>query len=532
MIKKILCGLSVSVFVFALSSCAQIDQDYSKAESRIAQSNDTLAQIDKVEKKEISVAPASVVKQGIYVDQTPISLIKDPTWLKQRVSYSGDKLPFSFYSRKLVNPFGITTKYQAGMDISKSISMNYHGTVKGALDELSSKTGYVYSIKKKTVRWREFVTKTFDVAFLPGQTNYSIGGLKQSSTSTSASGVTQESGDADSGAATVVSLDTGSSSNYANLGAEELSVWDDMKNVITNMLSTSGKVTVSESTSSVTVTDHPGNVEAIGEYINRVNKELSQEILVKLEILDVEYTKESYHGINWSVVAKLFKDTGFDLNSDFSSSPLSITRLDGGTSSIGGGLSATGGDLSGTNLLISALSQQAKVHVVTSPKIMTMNDQVAQIEVKNETGYLASLSSTSDTSDDTTTITSEITPGLVVTGLKLFLLPRVIGRDVFIQVSTDLSTLESIDSVSDKSDEASADDSTEIQVPVINGQNFSEKGIIRSGNTLILAGYKSIADNAAKMSMFGRDSLGNKGSSRTNQEVIVLITPYIIDRTR
>ena len=103
--------------------------------------------------------PALVVKQGAYVDTTPVSLSHDPAWMNDHIVINGDQLPFSYYSRVIANGIGnnMLTKYQIGLDSSTRVSMSYSGSIKGALDLLASKSGYVYSVRGKHIYWQAFV---------------------------------------------------------------------------------------------------------------------------------------------------------------------------------------------------------------------------------------------------------------------------------------------------------------------------------------------------------------------------------------
>src|SRR5579864_8394036 len=121
--------------------------------------------------------PSLLVKQGPYVDTTPVSLSSQPSWLHNSIVIRGDQLPFSYYSRTIAKGAGknLLTKYQVGLDPSVKVSLSYQGTVKGALDLLASKAGYVYTVRNNQVYWMAYITRTFDIAFMPGNTDYVMG---------------------------------------------------------------------------------------------------------------------------------------------------------------------------------------------------------------------------------------------------------------------------------------------------------------------------------------------------------------------
>lgn len=272
----------------------------------------------------IKPEPALVVNQGMYVDKTQISLAKQPGWLKNKIVMRGDQLPFSYYSRTIVGGSNknVLTHYQTGLDESAPISMNYSGSVKGALDLLAAKTGYVYNVNGNEVYWQAFVTRSFDIAFMPGSSDYLMGKASAggSSNPTTAGG---GSGSGGNGSVTVTGIiDDSAASQYSSLKGT-LSVWKDLETTIKQLLSKDGKVMVSEATTSVIVRDRPTNVALVGQYISNLNHNLSKQVLVKIQVLDVDLSSDFNFGINWNAV-KVSLGHQFVLNGNYGT-PVSIS---------------------------------------------------------------------------------------------------------------------------------------------------------------------------------------------------------------
>jgi len=174
MIYKKIASLFILV-AFLLVGCNS--PVYNQAESNVA---DVKLKADKAMKKSDNYGKKDkplLVNKGPYVDKTPISLAKDPKWLNNKIIIRGDELPFSYYSRTIASAGGktILTHYQTGLDESIKISMHYSGTVRGALEMLGSKSGYVFTVNGKTVFWQAFISKNFDIAFMPGSSDYMMG---------------------------------------------------------------------------------------------------------------------------------------------------------------------------------------------------------------------------------------------------------------------------------------------------------------------------------------------------------------------
>ena len=482
-------------------------------------------------------APPLVVNQGLYVDKTPISLRKAPTWLQNKIIFRGDQLPFSYYSRTIGSGGGkdILTHYQVGLDQTTMVSINYSGTVKGALDLLAAKTGYVYTINGNSIYWQAFITRTFDVAFMPGASDYMMG---KSSGGGASSTPAPSSGGA-GGSTTVVqgALDNTADNEYSNLKGT-LSVWADLEKSVKQLLSKDGTVVVSQSTTSVTIHDRPSNVGLIAGFISNLNHSLSRQVLVKVEVLDVNLSNAFNYGIDWTAVKQTLGQR-FLLNGNYGT-PISITPLSltpgtqknypvMGTQNIDG--SSTG-----VTALASALTQQGKVSVVTQPRVVCLNNQVSVIRITNQTGYLASVQTTTLGGSGATTqvnansVTSQITPGSVVTGLTLYILPKIMNGKVYLQVNADLSTLNQIQTISSQGngDATAGSNAPLIQVPDVTFKQFNQRAVISSNDTLILAGFKTVRNEANAMQLLNQQALGGKGAQQESTETIVLITPIIL----
>lgn len=474
------------------------------------------------------VRPALVMNKGPYIDRTPISLAKNPSWLKSHIVIKGDQLPFSYFSRTIGSGagYGILTKYQTGLDQGQKISLNYSGTVKGALDLLSSKSGFVYNIQGNGIYWQAFLTKTYDIAFMPGGTDYMMG------KKAAAGG----SGASTSGAADYTQADS-SSDQYSNLTGK-LSVWSDLKATLDQLISPEGKVTVSQATTTVTVRDRPTNLALISQYISNLNSKLSKQVLVKIQILQIDLENDYNLGINWQIIASAFNKSPFVLNANYGT-PISITSfttqstlpatVSTATTAAGvpqfGTIADPNGQFPSYTILFNALTQQGKTSVVTEPRVVCLNNQVSVIRITQQRGYVASvqnttLSGTSGTAP-TSTVTSQITPGNIITGVTLYILPKILDSKIFLQVNADISLMSAL--------ETFGAGSTQIQLPTVDSKSFNQRGQIRSGETLILAGFRQLGNQARAQQFLKSQALGGKAARQNSQETVILITPIILE---
>ncbi len=525
------------IILLTLSGCNS--PVYNQAEGNVADVKQRVDESMQRSNNSGKLPPPLLVNEGPYVDKTPIDLEKQPTWLKNRIVLRGDQLPFSFYSRNIVGGAGrnVLTHYQVGLDETEKVSINYSGTVKGALDLLAAKSGYVYSVHGNSVYWQAYVTKTFDIAFMPGSSDYMMG--KSSGGTSSISNVSSGGAGGSSPAAVTAIIDDSASAQYSSLKGT-LSIWKDLEKTIKQLLSPNGTVMVSESTTSVTVRDRPTNIDLISKYISNLNNNLAKQVLVKVQVLDINLSNAFNYGINWQAV-KVSLGEQFQLNANYGT-PISLSTLNPfvTTPPIGGGTPGlpTAGAVNfrnsstGVTALINALTQQGKVSLVTEPRVVCLNNQVSVIRIVTQAGYLASVQTTSLSGSQAggASITTQITPGSVVTGLTLYILPKIMGEKVFLQVNADLSVNNGIQTLSSTSGSAPSSGNTApvIQVPNVTQKQFNQRSVIASGDTLILSGFKQVSNQANAMQLFQAQELGGKAAIEQTIETIVLITPIIL----
>ncbi len=509
------------------------------------QTNDEYAKDSSITKNKnegVKVPPPPVTsKPEPYVDTHPVSLSHEPGWYTAPVTINAAGLPFSFYVTQLLGNAPVQVHMDPGINAARALNLRYSGTVKGAMEELAAKSGYYYDydLDKKIITWSALQTKTFDISFIPGTSKYSVGNAAGGGNSIAGGGSSSSGSSSSGSSATSSGIDITATGEYSNLGNDNLSVWDDMKEAITTLLSPKGKMSVSQATTTITVRDHPANISDISHYLDQMNKILSKQVHFEVQILDVTLDKQFQYGIDWSAVAFSIGSGGGNVafKADLSSAAGGILTVP--TTAVGAATYNTGtkGKWAGTSIIINALEQQGKVAVINQPSLTTLNDQVAQISILQQQSYLASQTNTitGATGDASGFSQQSLTPGIINYGLQLYMLPKIQDDKIYLQISSTLSNLISINVVSQTGQTTSAADeppgttTSAIQVPILSQKNFNQRSVLRNGQTLVLAGYKSLNDANRQDSIAGLTALGGMAAASTNEELVVLITPIILD---
>jgi MSHA biogenesis protein MshL len=468
-------------------------------------------------------APAVIVKPGYYVSDQGVSLKRTPSWLTQDISLQANGMPMQVLMQRLFHGKDVVLTYDGSVQSQRPITMDYSGTVKGALDNVAADTGYVYLVTGDHVAWSNYETKTFNISFMPGSSTYLLGRGKGGGSEKSSSG--------SQGTNSVGGIED---NQYSSLTGN-VSIWNDLSNTLNQLKSADGNVIVSQSTTSVTVHDHPANVAAMTRYIKQLNTTLSEEVAIKVRVLDVELNKEFNYGINWNLVGQVLHNTYKISGALGDATNLALGSV---ARSSGSGLSKFqigGGD---TNAVVEALSQQGRVSTVTQPQVVTINNQIASIRITRDTGYIQSVSSTSNQTNST----NSIVPGNITSGFTLYVLPKIQDNRVYMQISSTIANLVNLQKVSNNPDSGSSSSSTTpstgtdtkqptyqaIEVPTLTSKAFNQRSVVDSGTTLVIAGYQSLTDRADKASLFGVGALGGKGSESDNEQTVILITPVIL----
>lgn len=497
-----------------LLGCA--DSTYRNAEKGY---ETTKTQMNTAETEQHTTAPPVVIKKGYYVDTHPIAFQNQPKWLKQRVKLSAQNLPLSLLMKRLLRNSGVNVSFDNTVQSNRLVSLDYQGSVMGALKNIAAQTDYQYELQEDTLTWSAFETETFNVSFMPGASNYLVGRTRN--------GEKNQSNQYGVKGTHISRIDD---QQYSNLEAR-LSVWHDLRDTLNQLKSKQGHVIISESTTTVTVNDYPSHVHRIAQYIKRLNQSLSKEVAIRIEVLDLELNKEFNFGINWNLVAqdiaKNFPDLQLVGNLGTATNLVATSIIGRDQNSAGATFNV--GRINGTQSILNALSKQGKLRVVTKPEVVTMNNQIASIRITQDTGYIESVNQ----SYAQNYVTTSIAPGTVTDGFTLYLLPKIQGDKVYMQISSTIANLERLDKQSTIPAGVNANTSANnqynaIEVPTLAEKVFNQRSMVRSGSTLIIAGYKRLRDETASAKLFGVDALGGKGAKTNNLETLVLITPTIL----
>ncbi len=376
------------------------------------------------------------------------------------------------------------------------------------------------------------------------------------------SGRISGSGDADSHTTSSDEDTTDSSSQQGlaisgseiNTSQPETSFWEELANSINAILggAPGRSVVVNPQSGVVVVRAMPEELREVEEYLRVTQGIVARQVIIEAKIIEVELRDGAQQGINWagvvgvngktvtlgqtgggSIFASPTRTSGIVGNSGVLN-PAALVPILGTAASAFGGMFTAALALGDFNAFIELLETQGSVHVLSSPRIATMNNQKAVIKVGADEFFVTDVSSTTVTGTASTTTPSiELTP--FFSGIAL---------DVTPQISADgavtLHVHPAISEVVDQQKLITVGGNTQT-LPLALTTVRESDSIIRakSGQVVVIGGLMQNRTNDDDASVPGVGDLPgigglfrHKRKSVRKSELVILLRPTVVDSGR
>jgi type IVB pilus formation R64 PilN family outer membrane protein len=414
----------------------------------------------------------------------------------------------------LANPFagstptgGAATGMMMGQSAASTFqpyTLTYTGSVMGLLDTLTSRFGYYWKYKDGRIVLFETETRVFEMAALPGDTvTSSQVGVENGSTSSSGA----------NGASTAAATSSKQTTQINNT----LQLWTNIEANVKAMLSRRGILSAAPSSGNITVTDVPENLGRIAEYLEAENRSLSRQVALNIKVVTVEFNDTDSYGINWTAVRSTLKNKynlSFASNKSLSSSVPNMT------------VDIISGNWAGSSALVSAISEKHKITNVTNYSSVTLNNQPVPVNIGTQRSYLAKVETTTDSNGNASV---SLTPGSVQYGTNMNVMPRVLNDgSVLMQFAMDLT-----DMIGDFKTFGPA--GNQIQLPEISNKTILQRASLRSGETLVLAGFESTKSSTDRAGIGSADLPylgGSLAGGKRRESMVILVQPVLLEADR
>jgi type II secretory pathway component GspD/PulD (secretin) len=271
--------------------------------------------------------------------------------------------------------------------------------------------------------------------------------------------------------------------------------------IIGKYLSRYGKMTLLEERKMIVVEDTPDFLNRVQRLLAEVDAEPKQ-IMIEAKILEISLDNTESFGVDWS---KIFSGGGGGTANSLGTQGLANRAQAGLFFNFFN---------NNIQLYLNALSTKGRVHTLSTPKLLTLENQEASTKVGKNFGYLSSTTTTTGTTSDIK---------FLETGVILKVTPSVddqgrIMMKIHPEVSTGSIRTVGGNSIPDKN-------STEVNTQMLasDGQSILIGGLIKNVTSRSRNGVPVIGD----IPIFGNLFSSTEDVIATT-ETIVIITPYIV----
>jgi type II secretory pathway component GspD/PulD (secretin) len=270
-----------------------------------------------------------------------------------------------------------------------------------------------------------------------------------------------------------------------------------------------GSIKIDERTNKIAISDFPEKLDEIAKIIFAFDEKTPQ-VLIDAQIIEIKPTDKFEMGIDWDYwIEKHFKLSA--------ALPISSTgRLLLGTTT------ASPAKPGQYKAIIDLLRTIGDTKILSSPRIMVLNNQEAKILVGTKDAYITS--STSQTGETAVTAQSV---NFVDVGIKLYVTPTI-NRDDFVTIKIKPEVSSAI-----RTDITSEGQVT--QIPIVSTSEAETVVTVKNGVTIIIGGLKKDerTKTVKKIPILGDIPLlglafRNIQDETKTTDLVILLTPHII----
>ena len=285
-------------------------------------------------------------------------------------------------------------------------------------------------------------------------------------------------------------------------------------------------VAVNPVAGTITVLGTAKQQELVQHYLDRVMQSAQRQVLIEATIVEVSLKDQYRMGIDWSKA--LQGATGWTINT-----------IGGGSNALAGALTPfiqatyTKAGSNGFTAAIDLLESFGDTRVLSSPKLMALNNQTALLKVVNNLVYFTVKADTISTANVGTTTTYTTTPQTVPVGIVMSVLPQI-NENGMVSLTVRPTISRQVGSVQDPNPDLK-DAGVTNSVPVIQVREMESLLQVRSGQTVILGGLMLDDRQSARDGIPGLSRPEGIGAvfgqhERTNSqnELVIFLRPIVV----
>ena len=457
-------------------------------------------------------------------------------------------------------------------DVTGTITANLKDvTLVETLDAIRDMYGYDYQINGTRVSIRPLTmqTRMFQVNYLnsarrgasslrvsstsvSNANSNSQGGQNSNSGQNQGQNQNQNSGDQTNG-------QSGSQRNSTDLlTTSDTDFWPQLKESIEAIVGSKANgrsVVVSPQSGVLVIRAMPEELRNVDLYLKATQLSVDRQVILEAKILEVELNDSFQSGINWASFASFNSKHTNRVSTGFVSPGTALAPLpfDGSQPAViaGDGLAASTGfslanarnaagslfglafQTSNFAALLSFLESQGTVHVLSSPRIATLNNQKAVLKIGTDEFYVTGVTSTTNSNTTGNTVTPSVTLQPFFSGVVLDVTPQIDDQGNIV-----LHVHPSVSQVTEVTKDINLGTAGRLSLPLAASSTSEIDSMVRGqdGRVVAIGGLmrqSSTGDNSQVPVAGNIPVLGalfrNKKNVNQKRELVVLIKPTIVD---
>ncbi len=332
--------------------------------------------------------------------------------------------------------------------------------------------------------------------------------------------------------------------------------WDDLGRALTAIVGSGNgrSVVISPMSGVIVVRAMPDELKNVAAYLKAAQISVERQVILEAKIIEVQLNNAFQTGVNWAAFKR-------GPNSAVGGGQVgTATTLSPGTAGAGtltpSPLGTSGGAVSGTpgssitNLaqtgvgtlfglafqtsnfaaLLNFLETQGDVHVLSSPRIATLNDQKAVLKVGTDEFFVTSVTSTTTVGTATTT-TPSVTLQPFFSGIALDVTPSIDeNNDIILHVHPSVSQVTTVTKT------VNTGTGGTLVLPLASSNVSETDSIVRAhdGQIVAIGGLmrQAMTDDRSGIPWLPKTLFGQTSMSLQKRELVILLKPTVVEGTK
>ena len=327
--------------------------------------------------------------------------------------------------------------------------------------------------------------------------------------------------------------------------------WEELSNALVALVGgePGRSVVISPMSGVIVVRAMPDEMGNVAAYLKASQISVERQVILEAKIVEVQLNESFQSGVNWaafknnpnSLLSTGIGAPGSTLNpitagaatvlsnNQLTATP-GATLLPVATSAMGAAGSLFGLAFQTSNFaaLLNFLETQGDVHVLSSPRIATLNNQKAVLKVGTDEFFVTNVSSTTTTGTATTT-TPEVTLQPFFSGIALDVTPRIDQNDeIILHVHPSVSLVTTVNKTVNIGGVGGT-----LNLPLASSSVSETDSIVRArdGQIVAIGGLMRQAtfDDQSGLPGLPKMIFGQTSKSTQKRELVILIKPTVIN---